>query len=175
MARPEILGGLNHSRFAGGLSGAIRGGCRPGRGPWRSDEALEHATLEWGDWFNTHRLLEPVGNVPPAEAEAAYHAAFAPSAMAALPKPSGLRQTRGGSGSPLRRRRKGPHVNVDGMSKRGALQRPPGHAEAKRNHIAPGRKTAAARSSRVYGCWGEPKTSPVGPISTIRPCRITAM
>jgi transposase InsO family protein len=44
------------------------------RGPWRSFEAVEFATLEWVDWFNTRRLLEPIGNVPPAEAEARYYA-----------------------------------------------------------------------------------------------------
>ena len=46
------------------------------RGPWRSFEAVEHATLEWVDWFNNRLLLEPIGNIPPAEAEAAYHAAL---------------------------------------------------------------------------------------------------
>jgi putative transposase len=40
------------------------------RGPWRSFEAVEFATLEWVDWFNHRRLFEPIGNVPPAEAEA---------------------------------------------------------------------------------------------------------
>jgi transposase InsO family protein len=40
------------------------------RGPWRSREAVEFATLEWMDWFNLRRLLEPIGNIPPAEAEA---------------------------------------------------------------------------------------------------------
>ncbi|HEY0354416.1 MAG TPA: IS3 family transposase, partial [Enterovirga sp.] len=44
------------------------------RGPWRSFEAVEFATLEWVDWFNIRRLLEPIGNVPPAEAEAGYYA-----------------------------------------------------------------------------------------------------
>jgi transposase InsO family protein len=44
------------------------------RGPWRSLEAVELATLEWVDWFNHHRLLEPIGNIPPAEAEARYYA-----------------------------------------------------------------------------------------------------
>jgi transposase InsO family protein len=39
------------------------------RGPWRSLEADEYATLEWVDWFNNRRLLEPIGNIPPAEAE----------------------------------------------------------------------------------------------------------
>lgn len=44
------------------------------RGPWRSFEAVEFATLEWVDWFNNRRLLEPIGNIPPAEMEAAYYA-----------------------------------------------------------------------------------------------------
>ena len=35
------------------------------RGPWRHLEAVEYATLEWVDWFNHRRLLEPIGNVPP--------------------------------------------------------------------------------------------------------------
>ncbi len=43
------------------------------RGPWRSLEAVEFATLEWVDWFNNRRLLKPIGHVPPAEAEATYH------------------------------------------------------------------------------------------------------
>jgi putative transposase len=43
------------------------------RGPWRSREAVEFATLEWVDWFNHRRLLEPIGNIPPAEAEASYY------------------------------------------------------------------------------------------------------
>ncbi|OJW18861.1 MAG: transposase [Rhodospirillales bacterium 69-11] len=43
------------------------------RGPWRSLEAVEFATLEWVDWFNHRRLLEPIGSIPPAEAEARYY------------------------------------------------------------------------------------------------------
>jgi len=42
-------------------------------GPWRSLEAVEYATLEWVDWFNHRRLLEPIGHVPPAEFEEASH------------------------------------------------------------------------------------------------------
>ena len=45
------------------------------RGPWHSFEAVEYATLEWVDWFNHRRLLEPIGNIPPAEAEDQYYAA----------------------------------------------------------------------------------------------------
>ena len=43
------------------------------RGPWRHLEAVEFATLAWVDWFNTRRLLEPIGYVPPAEYEACYY------------------------------------------------------------------------------------------------------
>jgi transposase InsO family protein len=53
------------------------------RGPWRNMEAVEFATLEWVDWYNTRRLLEPIGNMPPAEAEARYYAQLEPVAMAA--------------------------------------------------------------------------------------------
>jgi transposase InsO family protein len=42
------------------------------RGPWKTREAVELATLEWVSWFNHHRLLEPIGYIPPAEAEAHY-------------------------------------------------------------------------------------------------------
>jgi putative transposase len=44
------------------------------RGPWRSVETVEFATLAWVDWFNTRRLLEPIGYIPPAEYEARYYA-----------------------------------------------------------------------------------------------------
>jgi putative transposase len=53
------------------------------RGPWRSFEAVEYATLEWVDWFNHRRLLEPIGNIPPAEAEDQYYAAASNLDMAA--------------------------------------------------------------------------------------------
>ena len=53
------------------------------RGPWRSFEAVEFATLEWVDWFNNRRLLEPIGNIPPAEAERNYYAAMDNLPMAA--------------------------------------------------------------------------------------------
>jgi putative transposase len=43
------------------------------RGPWRSFEAVEYATLEWVGWFNNQRLLEPIGDIPPAEAEERYY------------------------------------------------------------------------------------------------------
>ena len=51
------------------------------RGPWRNFEAVEFATLEWVDWFNNRRLLEPIGNIPPAEEH--YYATLDQPAMAA--------------------------------------------------------------------------------------------
>jgi transposase InsO family protein len=61
------------------------------RGPWRSFKAVEYATLEWVDYgvveetplFNNRRLLEPIGNIPPAEAEANFYAALERSDLAA--------------------------------------------------------------------------------------------
>lgn len=52
-------------------------------GPWRSFEAVEFATLEWVDWFNNRRLLEPIGNIPPADAEEKYYAMMDDVPMAA--------------------------------------------------------------------------------------------
>ena len=53
------------------------------RGPWQHIDAVEYATLEWVDWFNHRRLLEPIGDVPPAELEQAYYRQLEESAMAA--------------------------------------------------------------------------------------------
>ena len=53
------------------------------RGPWRSFEAVEFAILEWVDWFNNRRLLDPIGNMPPTEAEARYHTRTRLQALAA--------------------------------------------------------------------------------------------
>jgi transposase InsO family protein len=51
------------------------------QGPWRHIEAVEFATLAWVDWFNTRRLLAPLGHVPPIEYERAYYARHATPAM----------------------------------------------------------------------------------------------
>ncbi len=50
------------------------------RAPWKTKEAVELATLEWVAWFNHHRLLEPIGYIPPAEAEANYYRQLAEQA-----------------------------------------------------------------------------------------------
>jgi putative transposase len=52
------------------------------RGPWRTLDAVEYATLEWVDWFNHRRLLESIGHMPPAEYEQAYHRLNEAQAMA---------------------------------------------------------------------------------------------
>ncbi|CDY76216.1 Mobile element protein [Caballeronia glathei] len=46
------------------------------RAPWKTRESVELATLEWVAWFNHHRLMEPLGYIPPAEAEANYYRQF---------------------------------------------------------------------------------------------------
>jgi putative transposase len=53
------------------------------RGPWRSFEAVEFATLEWVDLFNHRRLMGPIGNIPPAEAEQRYYASLECPALVA--------------------------------------------------------------------------------------------
>jgi putative transposase len=58
------------------------------RGPWKGIDQVEYATLEWVDWFNHRRLLEPIGYVPPAEFEAAYQRQENPSDPARLKHPS---------------------------------------------------------------------------------------
>jgi putative transposase len=60
------------------------------RGPWRGIDDVEYATLEWVDWFNHRRLLEPIGYVPPAEFEAAFQRQEDPSYPVRL-KESSLR------------------------------------------------------------------------------------
>ena len=54
------------------------------RAPWLNFEAVEHATLEWVDWFDNRRLLEPIENIPPSAAEANCYAALGTEDMAAV-------------------------------------------------------------------------------------------
>ena len=58
------------------------------RGPWRGIDDVEYATLEWVDWFNHRRLLEPIGYLPPAEFEAAFRREEDSSYSARLKDPS---------------------------------------------------------------------------------------
>ena len=66
-------------------------------GPWRNSEHVQFETLDWVDWFNNRRLLEPIGHIPPAEHEASYHECQKASAMVAGLNYRRLRKTRGGS------------------------------------------------------------------------------
>jgi transposase InsO family protein len=52
------------------------------RGPWKTIDAVEYATLDWVDWFNPRRLLRPIGDIPPAELEVAYYRQREESAVA---------------------------------------------------------------------------------------------
>ena len=69
-----MVGGRSGNR-ASPIPGWASARHRRRRGPWRSHEDVEFATLEWVWWFNNHRLLEPIGYVPPVEYEEAYYRA----------------------------------------------------------------------------------------------------
>jgi transposase InsO family protein len=60
-------------RLAETINGLYKAELIHRRAPWKTKEAVEFATLEWVSWFNHHRLLEPIGYIPPAEAEANYY------------------------------------------------------------------------------------------------------
>ena len=63
---------------------ALQDRVDPPARPWKGLDEVESATLEWVDWFNHRRLLEPIGQVPPAELEAAFWGEEAPNRTAAL-------------------------------------------------------------------------------------------
>ena len=67
------------------------------RAPWRHWRPVELATQEWVSWLNHHRLLEPIGYIPPVEAEANYYRQLSEQAIPAWLTTPGLRETRGGS------------------------------------------------------------------------------
>src|SRR4051812_34433081 len=75
--------GDSYDALAETINGLYKAEVIRRRGPWRGIEAVEFATLEWVDWFNHRRLFEPIGNIPPAEAEARYYAQIVGQAMAA--------------------------------------------------------------------------------------------
>jgi transposase InsO family protein len=70
---PGSVGDAYDNALAETINGLYKTELIHRRGPWRSVEAVELATLEWVDWFNNRRLLEPLGFVPPAEFEAGYY------------------------------------------------------------------------------------------------------
>lgn len=65
------------------INGLFKAEVIRARGPWKSVEDVEYATLEWVDWFNNRRLLEPIGNIPPAEFEMQYYLLLNESGQAA--------------------------------------------------------------------------------------------
>ena len=77
------VGDSYDSAYAKTINGLFKAEVIHRRGPWRSFEAVESATLERVDWYNHRRLLAPIGNVPPAEAEARYHTHVSDQALAA--------------------------------------------------------------------------------------------
>ena len=86
-AGPEPSVGSGGDRYDNALAETINGLLKAEAihrcGPWRNVEAVEFDTLEWVDWFNHRRLLEPIGNIRPAEAQLRYHAQNEERAMAA--------------------------------------------------------------------------------------------
>ena len=77
------MGNSYDNALAETINGLFKAEVIHRRGPWRKFEAVEYATLEWVDWFNNRRLLEPIGNIPPAEAEANFYAALETEDIAA--------------------------------------------------------------------------------------------
>jgi transposase InsO family protein len=76
-------GDAHDNALAETINGLFKAEVIRPRGPWKAVEDVEYATLEWVDWFNNRRLLEPIGNVPPAEFEMAYYRQLEESAMVA--------------------------------------------------------------------------------------------
>jgi len=74
---------LNVNALAETINGLYKAELIHRRGSWQSQESVELATLEWVAWFNRQRLMEPLGYIPPAEAEANYYRQLTrPAAMA---------------------------------------------------------------------------------------------
>gem|GEM_PF-1239781 len=77
--------GSRGDSYVNALAETINGLCKAElihrRGPWKIKKDAEFATLEWVSWFNNHRLLEPVGYLPPAEGEANYYRQLADQAV----------------------------------------------------------------------------------------------
>lgn len=79
----DRVGDSYNNALAETINGLVKAEVIHCRGPWRSFEAVENATVEWVDWFSNRRLLELIGNISPAEAEANFYAALVTEPMAA--------------------------------------------------------------------------------------------
>jgi putative transposase len=80
--------GLLRPRAGRDDRGRVQDRTDPPARPWKGIDQVEYATLEWVDWFNHRRLLEPIGHVPPAELEAASWRREAPGSIEGLKQPS---------------------------------------------------------------------------------------
>jgi transposase InsO family protein len=67
------IGDAYDNALAETINGLFKAEVIRRRGPWKDLDTVEYATLEWVDWFNNRRLLESIGNVPPAEFEKVYY------------------------------------------------------------------------------------------------------
>lgn len=83
--KPSVgsVGDSYNNALAETINGLYKAEVMHRRRPWRSFEAVEYATLEWVDWVNHRRLLEPIDHIPPAEAEQQDYAATESLEMAA--------------------------------------------------------------------------------------------
>jgi transposase InsO family protein len=91
------VGNSHDTVLAESINGLYKSDVIHQRGPWHALEAAEFAALGWVDRLHRRRLLEPIGNISPAEAETHYYAAQENLLLAAPLKPHGLRQVRRGS------------------------------------------------------------------------------
>ena len=89
-AKPSIgsVGDSYDNALAESIIGVFKTEVIRRRGPWRTLDDVEIAALEWVDWFNNRRLLEPIGDIPPAEAEATYYRTVKPSEIVQMAQPS---------------------------------------------------------------------------------------
>lgn len=77
------VGDIYDNALAESINGLFKAEVMHRRGPRRSLEAVEFATLEWVDWYNHRRVPASIGDMPPAEAEARYYEQLEPAALAA--------------------------------------------------------------------------------------------
>jgi putative transposase len=77
------VGDSQDAALAERINGLFKAEVIHRRGPWRSFDCADYAPLERVEWFNNRRLLGPIGNIPPAEANAKFYAALETEAMAA--------------------------------------------------------------------------------------------
>jgi transposase InsO family protein len=70
---PGSRGDSYDNALAESINGLYKAELIHRKAPWKTKASVELATLEWVSWFNHHQLLEPVGYIPPAEAEANYY------------------------------------------------------------------------------------------------------